>query len=141
MNFSNLRNGLWDSQLHGTESFVRRCSLSSTQEFPNILWNLIGHYRQINLVHTKSSISLGSISTVSAHLYLGIPNYLFPPGFPSKIPYAITFFPCMLHAIPPHPLQSCIFMKMTSSGMLNHVALISTDVLEDCSTSMATSVV
>jgi hypothetical protein len=73
-------------------------SRSAAQEFPNIIWKPKVHYRVQNsslLAHIVSQlnpISLRSILILHYNLILGLPNGLFPSGFPPK--------PCMHSASP-----------------------------------------
>ena len=69
---------------------------SVSQEIPCILQNLKVHYRihkylklvpilsQLDPVHTPTPTSWRSILILSSHLHLGLPNCLFPSGFPTK---------------------------------------------------------
>jgi hypothetical protein len=45
-------------------------------------------------------VSQRSILTLSTHLRIGLPNGLFPCGFPTNTLYAVLFTPFMLHALP-----------------------------------------
>jgi hypothetical protein len=80
---------------------LRAASCAATQEFPNILWNLMVHHRghkipslapilsQINPVHIIPSY----ISNIHP------PSGLFPSRFPTNILYVFLFSPCELHAL------------------------------------------
>jgi hypothetical protein len=71
-----------------------------TQELPNILWNPKVHYgvhksppllpilSQIDPVHTAPFYISQIHFNFSIHLRLGLPNNLFPSGFPTKILYS-----------------------------------------------------
>ena len=76
-------------------SWEANCSAAS-QEIPQILWNLKAHYRthkcmpplpilsQLHPVPTTPPTSWRSILILSSHLSLGLPNGLFPSGFPTR---------------------------------------------------------
>ena len=55
----------------------------------------------INPVHVLPAHYLRSVFISYSHLLLGLPGYLFPSGFPNKIPYAFLFSPVL--ATPPSP--------------------------------------
>jgi hypothetical protein len=90
-------------------------SRSTTQYFPNVLWNpkvyylvhksppLMSILNQINPVHTTTSYFSKIHLIVSSYLRLGKPSGLFPSGFPTKILYAFLFWPicatCPTHII------------------------------------------
>ena len=70
---------------------------AAIQEIPQILWNMKVHYRihkcpppvpilsQLHPVSTPSPpTSWRSILILSSHLRLGLPNGLFPSGFPTR---------------------------------------------------------
>ena len=72
---------------------------SFSQEIPRIFWNPPVHYRshkfpppvpilsQLDPVHTPPPTFWRSILILSSHLRLGLPNGLFPWGFPTKTLY------------------------------------------------------
>jgi hypothetical protein len=80
-------------------------SCAATQELPSILWNPKGDFcvhkslppepimSQINPVIPPHYISIRSILILSIHLRLGLPNGVFPSGFPTNILYAFHFSP------------------------------------------------
>ena len=69
---------------------------AASQEIPQILWNSKAHYRthkcmpplpilsQLHPVPTTPPTSWRSILILSSHLSLGLPNGLFPSGFPTR---------------------------------------------------------
>ena len=71
----------------------------TSQEIPRILWNQKVHYRihkcpppvpiltQLDPPHKPKPISWWSILILSSHLSLGLPSFLFSPGFPIKTLY------------------------------------------------------
>jgi hypothetical protein len=77
-------------------------SRSATQELPNILWNTNVYYlihknpplvptlSQMNPINTTQTYISRPILLLSCHLILGLPNGLFPSGFPSKILYVFV---------------------------------------------------
>jgi hypothetical protein len=76
-------------------------SNAATQELGSVLWNLKVHYRvhntpslvpilsQIDPVYTTPSVSLRSILILFTILRLGLPNGLFPSGFPTADSYLL----------------------------------------------------
>jgi hypothetical protein len=96
-----------------------------------------------NPVHTPHSMSLRSISTLSFHLFLGLPNYMFPSGLPTKRLCAFHFSPtsatCLTNLILidlivlihfgegykwwSSSLSSCLQLCMTSSILVLHIFL------------------
>jgi hypothetical protein len=83
--------------LHGAESFLRNWPVfAANQEIPRILWNPKFLYRthkcpppipilnQLHPVPTPPPTSWTSILILSSHLRLGLPNGLFPSGFPTN---------------------------------------------------------
>jgi hypothetical protein len=97
---------------------LEKANCATTQELPNILWDLKVHYRvdkspplvpilsQINPIHeTSSYFSLSSTLLVSSCLRLGLPSGLFHSDFPTDILYAfITLLPCSCYILcPSHP--------------------------------------
>jgi hypothetical protein len=87
-------------------------SCSATQEFTNILWYPMIHYRvhsspplipilsQINPVHTTPSYISKICFNISSNLRLGLPNGLILSGFPPKSYMHSTSSPCVLRALP-----------------------------------------
>jgi hypothetical protein len=76
---------------------------AATQELPSIVWNPKVNYSLYQSLHwsiswarsiqsiSSHSISLRSILLFSTHPRLGLPNGLFPPGFPTNILYTFSF--------------------------------------------------
>jgi hypothetical protein len=85
-------------------------NFAATQKLPSILWNSKVHHHvhrtlplvpiqsQINPVHTIPSYRR-SILILSTHLHLGLPSGLFPSGFSTKILYACSSPPFVLHVL------------------------------------------
>ena len=89
---------------------------AANQEIPHILRNPQVHYRthkrpppvpnlsQLHPVPTNPSTSWRSILILSSHLRLGLPNGLFPSGFPTRT--LCTPLPSSVHATcPAHKMR------------------------------------
>jgi len=101
------------NELHKAES-LRSYSHPASQEIPYLLWNLKVYYHvhnslplvpilsQMKPVHALPSY-LRSILILFSNLCPGLPNGLFPSGFPTKILYAFHTSPlgttCHTHFI------------------------------------------
>ena len=98
---------------------------SASQEIPRILWKSMVHYRihkcpppvpilsQLDQVDAPpQSISWISILILSSHLRLGLPNSLFPSGFPTKTLYT----PLSHTRYMPHPSHSSRFYHPNNTG-------------------------
>jgi hypothetical protein len=87
---------------------------SATDEISRILWDLKVQYcvhkslplvsvmTQMNPVHTLTAYFFRSILILSSHLHLGLPNGVFPSGFPNKALQAlffhVSYIPCPSHS-------------------------------------------
>jgi len=88
---------------------------AASQGIPLILWNPKVHYRmhnnlppvpilsQNNPVYTPRHTSWKSILILSTHLRLGLPNGLFPSGFPTEPLYTTLLSPVRA-TCPTHPV-------------------------------------
>ena len=97
----------------------------ANQEIPCILWNLKVYYHthkrlppvpilsQLHPVPTTPSHFRRSILILSSHLCLGLPNSLFPSGFPTKTLYVTLLSPiratCVAHLILLYLITRMIF--------------------------------
>ena len=94
-----------------SHSWEANC-FSASQEIPRILWDPKVQYRnhkcplpvpilnQLDPVHNPRPTSWSSISILSSHLRLDLPNDLFPSGFPTKALHTPPSLPYALHAPP-----------------------------------------
>jgi hypothetical protein len=98
--------------LHGRVLFEKLTGFAANQEIPRILWNPKVHYCThkrpppvppwANSIQSPQPLptSSRSILILSSHLRLGLPNGLFPSGFPTKTLKRWKYFsihPKLLH--------------------------------------------
>ena len=104
---------------------------SASQEISRILWNSKVRYRihkypppvhilsQIHPFHAAQPNSCRSILILSSHLYLDLPNDLFPSIFPTKILYAPLLSP-MRATCPGHLILLYLITRKYWVGIRDH---------------------
>ena len=93
---------------------------AANQEIPRILWNPKVHYRThkrpppVPILSQPHPTSSRSILILSSHLRLGLPNGLFPSGFPTKT--LCTPLPSSIRATCPAHLNLIDKIKKDEAG-------------------------
>ena len=113
--------------LHGDRVLLEKLTgFAANQEIPRILWNPKVHYcthkrpppvpilSQLHPVPTTTSHFLKTLLILSSHLRLGLPNGLFPSGFPTKT--LCTPLPSSIRATCPAHLILLDFITRTTLG-------------------------